>query len=195
MTSDPLKITIPMSAPRAGSRVFAWFGRQGLKMLGWEIHGGFPDQGKLLVVVAPHRSNWDWIVGVCALWALQLKFSYLIKDTVMIWPLSALIRNTGGIPIDRSSPDGVIEQVTEAFKRREKLYFAITPEGTRKEVKRWKSGFLRIAYAANLPVVPAYIDYPRKRISISEPFGLNGDLDEDLGIVQGFFREQEGSSL
>lgn len=188
MSSNPLKITIPPSAPRAGSRFFSWIGRQGLRLLGWEIHGEFIDENKLIVVVAPHRSNWDWIIGVCGLWAMQLKFSYLIKDSVMIWPLSAVIRKTGGIPIDRSSPDGVIEQVAQAFNDRDKLYFAITPEGTRKEVKRWKSGFLRIAYSADLPVLPAFIDYDQKQIYISEPFELEGEIEPDIKQVQSFFQ-------
>lgn len=190
MASDPVSLVIPDSAPRAGSNFFARVGRAGLKLLGWRVSGAFENHKKLILVVAPHRSNWDWIVGVFTLWALQLKFSYLIKNSVMVWPLSTVIRRTGGIPIDRASPDGVIEQVIEEFKNREKLYFAITPEGTRKEVRRWKSGFLRIAYSAKLPVVPAFIDYQRKEIVVSSSFELQGEVERDLDTVQNYYYEQ-----
>ena len=187
MAENPIQLTIPECAPRAGSAILARFGRMGLRLLGWKVKGEFLNTNKLIVVVAPHRSNWDWIVGVCGLWALRLKFSYLIKDAVMVWPLSLLIRRTGGIPIDRSSPEGVLDQVTQAFQTSEKLYFAITPEGTRKEVSRWKTGFLRIAYAAEVPVVPMIIDYQNKEFRFKEPFEFDEDVEADLEKVQGFY--------
>ena len=188
MADNPIQLTIPECAPRAGSAFLAWFGRCGLRLLGWQVSGAFPDNKKMIVVVAPHRSNWDWIIGVCGLWALRLKFSYLIKDAVMVWPLSALIRRTGGIPIDRSSPEGVLDQVIRAFHEADKLYFAITPEGTRKEVSRWKTGFLRIAYEAEVPVVPMVIDSQNKVFHFHAPFQLNHDVESDLESVQDFYK-------
>lgn len=189
MPHNPLQLSVPESAPRAGSTLLAKLGLAGLRVLGWQLSGAFANEKKLIVVVAPHRSNWDWIVGVCALWALRLKFSYFIKDSVMIWPLSLIVRQTGGIPVDRNNPDGVITQIAEAFKNTEKLYFAITPEGTRKEVSRWKSGFLRIAYTAELPVVPAFIDYTNKTIHVYPPFELSGNVEDDMSLVQDSYKD------
>lgn len=187
MANDPVQLHVPPSAPRGGSGLLAWFGRLGLRILKWRLTGSFVDKKKLIVVVAPHTSNWDWIIGVCALWALRLKFSYFVKDSLFFWPLGLLMRGTGGIPVNRSNPEGVLEEVTSAFRSADKLYFAITPEGTRKEVSRWKSGFLRIAYATELPVVPALINIRKREVQVFEPLELDGDIDADLDRVQAFF--------
>jgi len=188
MAENPIQVAIPECAPRAGSALLAWIGRCGLHFVGWRVTGKLPEAEKLIVVAAPHRSNWDWVIGVCGLWAMRLKFSYFIKDTAMIWPLSILIRGTGGIPIDRSNPKGLIDQIIQAFRRPGKLYFAITPEGTRKEGARWKTGFLRIAYATDVPVVPMVIDYQAKEFSLHTPFELSDDIETDLDTVLNFYK-------
>lgn len=189
---SPLQITIPSSAPRRAHPVLAWIGVQGLRLLGWKIRGGFVDQPKLIAVVAPHSSNWDWIIGVCGLWALELRFCYLIKKQAMIWPVSLIIKRTGGIPIDRARPVGVVEQLVDEFHASEKLWYAITPEGTRKSVSRWKNGFLRVAYDAEVPVVPVSIDYPSRQINVGEPFDLSGDIDLDLDSIRKYFEPFTG---
>lgn len=188
----PLQIAIPSSAPRRAHPALAWIGFQGLRLLGWRITGGFVDQPKLIAVVAPHSSNWDWIIGVCGLWALELRFCYLIKKQAMIWPVSLVIKRTGGIPIDRARPIGVVEQLVNEFHASEKLWYAITPEGTRKSVSRWKNGFLRVAYDADVPVVPVSIDYPSRRINVGEPFDLSGDIDMDLDSIRKYFEPFTG---
>ncbi|MFX4228538.1 MAG: 1-acyl-sn-glycerol-3-phosphate acyltransferase [Porticoccaceae bacterium] len=189
---SPLQVDIPASAPRRAHPLLAWIGFQGLRLLGWKISGGFVDQPKLIAVVAPHSSNWDWIIGVCGLWALELRFCYLIKKQAMIWPVSLIINRTGGIPIDRARPIGVVEQLVNEFHASEKLWYAITPEGTRKSVSRWKNGFLRVAYDAGVPVVPVSIDYPSRQINVGEPFDLSGDIDMDLDIIRRYFEPFAG---
>lgn len=170
--------------------MLAWIGFQGLRLLGWKIKGGFVDHPKLIAVVAPHSSNWDWVIGVCGLWALELRFCYLIKKQAMIWPLSLIIKRTGGIPIDRGKPVGVVEQLVNEFHSSEKLWYAITPEGTRKSVSRWKNGFLRVAYDAEVPIVPVSIDYPSRQIYVGEPFALSGDMD--LDTIRKYFEPFSG---
>lgn len=189
---SPLQIHIPPSAPRRAHPVLAWIGVQGLRLLGWKISGGFVDQPKLIAVVAPHSSNWDWIIGVCGLWALELRFCYLIKKQAMIWPVSLIIKHTGGIPIDRARPIGVVEQLVNEFHASEKLWYAITPEGTRKSVSRWKNGFLRVAYDAGVPIVPVSIDYPSRQINVGEPFELSADIDMDLDSIRKYFEPFTG---
>lgn len=94
------------------------------------------------------------------------------------------MRSTGGIPVDRNNPEGITDQLVRAFDEADQLYFAITPEGTRGDVSRWKSGFLRIAYAAEIPVVPVRLDYKKREIAILPPLALSEDIDADLRSVK-----------
>lgn len=192
--SSPLELHIPALAPRTSHPILRRIGLLGLRLLGWKISGRFVNQSRLIAVVAPHSSNWDWIIGVCGLWALELRFRYLIKKQAMIWPLSMIIRRTGGIPIDRAKPIGIVEQLVEEFNSSEKLWYAITPEGTRKSVSRWKNGFLRVAYDARVPVVPVSIDYPSRQIYVGDPFELAGDIDQDLESIRQYFAPFSGRS-
>jgi len=187
VNSSPIDVEIPQSAPRTIHPMLSRIGIRGLRFLGWKIRGRFVDQPKIIAVVAPHSSNWDWIIGVFGLWALELRFRYLIKKQAMIWPLSLIIRRTGGIPIDRSRPVGIVDQLVDEFNVSDKLWYAITPEGTRKSVSRWKNGFLRVAYEAKVPVVPVSIDYPSRQICIGDPFDLCGEIDTDLDNIRQYF--------
>ena len=192
--NSPIEVAIPPEAPRTDHPVLSRVGIHGLRLLGWNIRGRFVDQPKIIAVVAPHSSNWDWIIGVFGLWALQLRFRYLIKKQAMIWPLSLIIRRTGGIPIDRSQPVGIVDQLVDEFTAADKLWYAITPEGTRKSVSRWKNGFLRVAYEAKVPVVPVSIDYPSRQIFIGNPFELCGEIDTDLDNIRRYFVPFSGRS-
>ena len=160
--------------------------------MGWQVKGEFTNARKLIAIVAPHSSNWDWIIGVCALWGLELRFSYLIKDAAFVWPLSILLRRTGGIAIDRSRPGGTVDQLANEFNKSDQLYYAITPEGTRKEVKKWKTGFLRVAYKAKVPVVPVSIDYSKKQIIVPEPLILSEDVEQDMQIIRAYYSRFKG---
>ena len=190
--SDPLDVDLSANAPRSRSSFSANFlarlSRLILNLLGWRFSGGIGNYKKIMLVVAPHRSNWDWIIGLCFVWGLRVKFSYLIKQSVMVWPLSAIVRKTGGVPV------GIADQVVNFFNERDSLYFAITPEGTRKEVTRWKSGFLRIAYSLELPVIPAFIDYKNKQVQILDQFELDGEIDSDILKVQKYFQDLEANA-
>lgn len=189
---QPVQVVIPESSPRNRNKFLARVGRWGLKCLGWKVKGAFVDERKVMVIVAPHSSNWDWIIGVCALWSLELRFSYLIKDAVFIWPLSILIRRTGGIPLDRSQPGDIVDQIAGEFDKADQLYYAITPEGTRKEVKNWKTGFLRVAYKTRVPVIPAVIDYAKKEILVPPPLSLVGDIEADMKMIRAHYSVFKG---
>jgi len=190
--SQAIQVAIPDNSPRNRNGFLAWLGRWGLRRMGWQVKGQFADVRKLIVIVAPHSSNWDWIIGVCALWGMEMRFSYLIKDAAFIWPLSVLLRRTGGIPIDRSQPDGVVKQITNEFYKADQLYYAITPEGTRKKVKNWKTGFLRLAYQTKVPVIPVSIDYSKKEILIPEPLKLKGDIESDMQMIRTYYNGFKG---
>ena len=150
--------------PRRNNPVTRALGRLGLKLLGWRMRGEWPDEPKLIVALAPHSSNMDFILSVAVFWGLNLKTSFLAKDSLFWFPLGAIMRGLGGIPVDRSSPRGMVEDLAERFRNTPQLIIGITPEGTRGGVSSWKSGFARIAASAEVPVLPAIVNYREKMV-------------------------------
>lgn len=154
--------------PRRHNPLTRWLGRTGMRLLGWRMQGSWPDEPKLIVALAPHSSNMDFILSVAVFWGLDLKTSYLAKKSLFWFPLGTIMRSLGGIPIDRSSPKGMVEVLSTEFRTRDQLVVGITPEGTRGDVRTWKSGFARIAAEAQVPVLPAIVNY-RERIVYFQP--------------------------
>lgn len=187
-----MQLVIPAGAPRARSGFARWLGRTLLRLLGWRIVGEFPPQRKILLIAAPHTSNWDWVIGVCALLATGLKLTYIAKHTLFNGPLAPIMRATGAVPVDRSQAAGTVESIVAEFARHQDLYYVIAPEGTRKAVERWKTGFLRVAYQAEVPVVMVSFDYPSRTIRIGATAALTGDVDADLRSVQDYYRAFRG---
>ncbi len=186
-SGGPIQVHVPEGTPRFGGQLSAAFGRFFLRLLGWKIRGEIPDVTKAVVAVAPHTSNWDWVLGMLCIFALNVRINYLIKASVFVWPLSVLLRVTGGIPIDRSRASGVVDLLVEEFTAQDHLFYVITPEGTRSRVGTWKTGFLHLAYRTGVPLILAGLDYRKKEILLAEPFELSGTLDIDLTRVQQYF--------
>ena len=171
--------------PLRGNRFSRWVGRTGMRLLGgWRIEGQLPDTRQAIIPVAPHTSNWDFFVGVFVMLALGLKLSYLGKHTIFRFPVNGILRWLGGIPVDRRSAQGVVGQMVEQFKQRDELILALAPEGTRTRVQEWKKGFIHIAKAAQVPVVPVAMDFARKVIDIRPPMMIIGDIDAELSRVK-----------
>ncbi len=156
-------------------------------MMGWKIEGTFPDQEKLVMIVAPHTSNWDFIVGMAAMLSIKLSATWLGKHTLFVWPLGALLRWLGGIPIDRSLHKGTVDQIVDLFQNRKQLVLGLSPEGTRKRTEKWKTGFYQIALRAGLPILPISFDYSRRVVGIGSLVTPCGDLDKDLQTIAGYF--------
>ena len=175
--------------PRRGNRLTACFGRVILKLCGWNIRGALPEQPKLLVIVAPHTSNWDFVIGIAAVVALCLDANWVGKHTLFRGVCGKVMTWFGGIPVDRRMAHGVVDQLVAEFQQREHLFLGITPEGTRSRVDRWKTGFYHIARQANIPLVPVCFDYHLKQMVIFPPFSLSGDLEHDLVNLQQVFAE------
>jgi 1-acyl-sn-glycerol-3-phosphate acyltransferase len=172
--------------PRRGNRVTRALARGLMSVCGWRIRGDFPDLGKAVFIVAPHTSNWDFIVGVGALYAIGFRAAFLAKHTVFRGPLGWLMRFLGGIPVDRRAPHGAVERVVRRFRESEQLMLGLAPEGTRKRVGRWKTGFYHIAQKAGVPIVPATFDYDQRCILIGEPLATTGDIAADLAMLKSF---------
>jgi len=178
--------------PCRGSRAFRALGRAALALLGWRIEGEIPNLPKFVVAVAPHTSNWDFVVGVAAMFALDLKIAFLGKDTLFRGPFAAALRWMGGIPIDRSSPHGVVADSIGAFGNSERLVLAIAPEGTRKRVERFRTGFLHIARGANVPVLLAALDYGEHCVRFGPLIEPGEDVEADRARIEAHFAPVRG---
>lgn len=190
---DQILLPLPPSAPRVRSNAFVrWLARSFLRLGGWRMVGEFPDIPRLVLIGAPHSSNWDGIWGLAAKMAMGLDIKILGKSELFWWPLGPVLRRLGVIGVDRSATTGVVKQIAIMIRSQDKLWFGLAPEGTRKHVARWKSGFWKIARAADVPVLPAYFHYPERVIGIGEPFVLSDDMEADIQRIREFYKPWQG---
>ena len=178
--------------PRRNSAALRFLGRALLAALGWRVAGEVPNIPRMVIGVAPHTSNWDFIVGVAAMFALDLRIDFLGKHTLFRGPLGVFMRWIGGIPVDRSNPKGVVAEAVDAFGRVERRVLAIAPEGTRTRGAPFKSGFLRIARGANVPVVLATLDYGERCVRFGPTFMPGEDIDAELARTEAHFAPIRG---
>lgn len=179
---------LPPEVPQFRSRWREWLGRVGLSVLGWRIEGQMPRLRHFVLVVAPHTSNWDFIVGLFTYFALRLDASWLAKHTALRGPWGRVGRYLGGIPVDRSQAGQVVDTCVAEFSRRPGLVLAIAPEGTRKRVTEWKRGFHRIARAAGVPIVPVALDFRARCVRIGPPLTTSEDYSADVAELRRYFR-------
>ena len=165
-----------------------------LRTFGWKVSITVPDFAKCIICVAPHTSNWDFILGKLAYASVNRKAGFLMKDTWFFWPLGAFFRSIGGIPVPRrrKSTRSLTEIVTEKFKTSDRLTLAITPEGTRSRNVNWHTGFLHIALNAGVPIALGVIDFGLKKIMIDNVFEPTGDIEADMKAVKEFYRPYKG---
>lgn len=172
-----------------------------LALLGWRIEGVIPDLPKLVLIAAPHTSNWDFVVGIAAKLALRLRVMWLGKDSLFTAPFGGILRALGGVPVDRKASHDVVRQVIDEFARNERMILGLAPEGTRKPVTRWRTGFYHIAHGAGVPIVPVALNWDLRAMQIGTPFTTTGDVDADvealrhrLSGVRGRHRQPRSSS-
>ncbi|HJW06655.1 MAG TPA: lysophospholipid acyltransferase family protein [Rhodanobacter sp.] len=163
-----------------------------LRLCGWSLAGEFPDVPKLVLIAAPHSSWWDGVWGLLIKVAIGADVHFMGKRELFFWPLGSLLRRLGGMAIDRGSAQGVVGQMIDQFRQREKLWLGIAPEGTRKPVQRWKSGFWRIAREAGVPIFPVAFHYPDKTIRLGPLFDTSADMEADLARLRSFYAPFRG---
>jgi 1-acyl-sn-glycerol-3-phosphate acyltransferase len=193
-SNDDVVLPLPPNAPRVKPNAFArWFGRTILRLGGWRMVGAFPDIPRLVLIGAPHSSNWDGVWGFAAKLALGLDIKILGKDSLFRVPLlGGFLHRIGVIPVDRSAASGVVEQAAAMIRGADRFWFGLAPEGTRRRVERWKTGFWKIAKAADVPVLPAYFHYPERIIGIGEVFHLGDDMAADMARIRAWYRPWQG---
>lgn len=174
--------------PKRGNRFSKWLGELVLWLLGWRITGAFPNVKKAVVVVAPHTSNWDGILGITGILALGLKIGLMGKDSIFRGPFGPVLRWLGLIPIARDSAAGVVEQSVAKFGERDALFLGIAPEGTRHGAEEWKTGFYRIAVDADVPILLAVLDYAKREMRLSLTLYPSGDADADMETILSYYR-------
>jgi 1-acyl-sn-glycerol-3-phosphate acyltransferase len=172
-----------------------WHARLGafvLRMLGWHVVLAQPVPRRCVIVVYPHTSNWDFVIGLAAKWYLGLHFRFMAKDSLFVGPFARIFERWGGIPVDRRSHHGVTRQFAERFAREPDFRLVIAPEGTRARTEHWKSGFYHLARTADVPLGLAFIDYARREAGIGGFANLTGDVDADMALIAAFYADKTG---
>lgn len=176
-----------LHSPRMGNALTRAIGSLGLKLTGWTLTGQMPDVPKFVIIGVPHTSNWDAIAASLAMLASGFKYTFLIKKEWFFWPLGPLFRALGGYPVDRGEgAANVVDQLVELFENEEKVCVGFPPEGTRSLVPKYKTGYLRAAYAANVPIFVCAFDGPNKRVVLDKLMPLTGDLKTDNEAIKAY---------
>lgn len=158
-----------------------------LRIGGWSVAGQAPPYRKAVIIAAPHTSNWDGLWLLVCKFALDLQLSFFAKHTLFWWPLGPFLRSMGAIPVERGRSGANVERVVQMFRDNDELLLALAPEGTRRWKPYWRTGFYRIARAANVPIVLAFIDYREKRAGIGPAIESHEDMAATLAEIRAFY--------
>lgn len=160
-----------------------------LKLFGWKVELSTPNFPKSIICVAPHTSNWDFILGELAIHSVGRNSGFLMKASWFFFPLNIIFKSMGGIPVPRKKKGtSITSAIIDKFNNSTNLTIAITPEGTRQKIDQWKTGFLHIAYGAKIPVQLAAIDFKNKIVSLNEYFTPTGDIINDINYIKEYYK-------
>ncbi len=162
-------------------------GRAALSLLGWRFEGVVPNASRCVLIVAPHTSNWDFVIGIAAMLALGLDARWIGKDSLFRPPLGTLLRWLGGTPVDRDAPEGVVDDAVRQLRQADRLFLTLSPEGTRRKVDRWKTGFHRMARGAGVPIWPVALDHGHKAVVLMPLFPPTDDLEGDVRALRALY--------
>jgi len=163
-----------------------------LKVSGWKLTGCIPEEKKMVIIFAPHTSNWDMPLAIFLAFARNLNPTWLGKNGIFRFPFKHIMKWLGGIPVYRSERKNMVEQISRKITEREKILLALAPEGTRKRVDHWKSGFYHIALNAEIPILCAYLDYHRKEAGFGPMVMPTGAQDADIAPIKEFYSQKSG---
>lgn len=164
----------------------------GLRIAHWSFEIKAPVTDKCVICVAPHTSNWDFLLGLAAYRSVGRKANFLMKSFWFFFPLKYLLRSLGGIPVVRTkgkNSPSLTDRVISLFKTESYVNLAVTPEGTRSATEKWKTGFLYIAYGAGVPIMLGVIDYSQRRIVIDRMYNPTGDVETDMRAIREYYSQ------
>ena len=164
----------------------------GFKLTGWRIVGPTPNLSQCVMIAVPHSSNWDFPLMLGTVLIRGLRVRWMGKDALFPPVIGAIMKWLGGIPIDRSQTNDKVSQMADWYQQLPELNLLITPEGTRSEVRTWKTGFYHIAVSAGVPIVLAYVDYPTRTVGFGPIVEVTGDIDKELPFIQDFYHDKRG---
>ena len=162
------------------------------KVCGWTKEVSVSHPKKYIICLAPHTSNWDFVLGQLYSYADGVKINFLMKKEWFFFPLGALFRRLGGIPVNRQKKGSMTEALAETAQQSEVFRLCVTPEGTRKSNPEWKKGFYYIALKAGLPILLYGVDYERKLIQCTKVVVPTGDIDREMAEIKEYFKNFKG---
>jgi|TARA_B110000967_G_C18859113_1_gene548889 1-acyl-sn-glycerol-3-phosphate acyltransferase len=163
------------------------------RILGWRVENGFPKEPKkYIIIAAPHTSWIDFPIAILARMSVGTMVHFIGKGSLFKFPFGYFFRALGGTPVDRTKSNKLVDAVINLFNSKEEFRLALSPEGTRKKVAHWKTGFYYIAKGAKVPVVMATLDFENKKLKISEPYYVTGDLEKDFEHFNLFYKNVKG---
>ncbi|WP_257294701.1 lysophospholipid acyltransferase family protein [Endozoicomonas sp. YOMI1] len=173
---------------------FRLLSRLGLKLFGWKLEGQRPNARKYVIIAAPHTSNWDFVLTIAFAFCFRMNIFWMGKNTLFKGPFGGIMKWLGGIPVDRSKANGLVQQMVDTFHNCTELAVAIPPEGTRNKVRQWKSGFYHVAHGAGVPIALGFLDYKKKVGGFGPMFFTTGDYESDLKKIQEFYQHMTGKN-
>lgn len=158
------------------------------KVFGWKVIGTIaPEVKKAVLVVVPHTSWWDFFLGIFSRGILKLEINYLAKKELFVFPFNHFFEWTGGRALNRAKNENKVDSIAAVFAQNEVFRLALSPEGTRKKVTQWKTGFYYIGLKANVPIIPVAFDYGKKEVVYNEPFYPTGNIEADIKVLESYY--------
>lgn len=172
---------------------FAHFlGRSIIRLTGWRVTGGVPASKSMIIIAAPHTTNWDLFFLLGAAYSFGLQIKWLVKSNVFFPVVGSILSFLGGIPVDRSTRNNMVKNLADFIANSKGTCIVIPPSGTRAYTEYWKSGFYRIAMAANVPICCGYLDYEQKEAGLGLSFQPSGDIAADMDRIRAFYADKKG---
>ena len=175
-----------LTEPRRCNPLAQLLGGLVLSVFGWQKAGQVPRAKNIVIIAAPHTTNWDFIFLLAAAYSFGISVNWLGKDSLFRSPLGPILRYLGGVPVDRSKRNNLVQSLSAQIEHGSGIALVIPPSGTRQKTEHWKSGFYRIAEAAQIPLVCGYLDYQKKKAGLGPAF-LPSDLSRDMDRIREFY--------
>lgn len=164
-------------------------------IFGWKVVGAIPAELKKCVLIAvPHTSWWDFFLGIFSRGILNTEINYVAKKELFVFPFNYFFTWTGGTPLNRQKNENKVETIVKIFANKTVFRLAIAPEGTRKKVTHWKTGFYHMALQANVPILPVAFDYKNKQVIYHTPYYPIGNMEVDVPFLESLFKDVVGKN-